>query len=206
METMHEHPFIEEEHDRDEFCTTQESTNEVTVSPLAEMVHEQNLDDEFHDAFLEFEELIQNPCLELGPQENNQNKLSVICLFSPFPESLLRRVDFREYLFHEGNVAAYYDQIPISLAIVLNPSDVYEPVCHDLPIYDDYEEVFPEKLVVPTVLLCPSIINNQMVIDSPIYDDYPSQKNDEMEEDISLNTSDCEITCQSFVPFENTSS
>jgi len=72
METMHEHSFIEEEHDRDEFRTTQESTNEVTVSLLAEMVHEQNLDDEFHDAFPEFEELMHNPCLELGPQENNQ--------------------------------------------------------------------------------------------------------------------------------------
>ena len=45
-----------------------------------------------------------------------------------------------------------------------------------------------------------------MVTDSPIYDEYPSQTDDEMEEDIALNTSDCEITCQSFVPLENTSS
>ena len=177
---VHEHPFIEEEHDRDDCYTTQESTNQVTVSPLAEIANEQDLDDEFHDAFPQSEELVHHPCLELGPQENDHNRQSVISLFSPFPESLLQRVDFREDLFHEGNVAACYDQIPISPP-VLGPPDVDEPVCHDLPIYDDCDEVSPEQLVVLVVLLSPSIVNNQMVTDSPICDEYPSQTNGEME-------------------------
>ena len=49
---------------------------------------------------------------------------------------------------------------------------VNEPVCHDLPSFDDYEDVFTEQPVVPAIVLIPSTINSQMVIDSPLYDDY----------------------------------
>jgi hypothetical protein len=36
-----------------------------------------------------------------------------------------------------------------------------------MPSFDDYEYVFPEQPVVPSILLIPSAINSQMVIDSP---------------------------------------
>jgi hypothetical protein len=45
-------------------------------------------------------------------------------------------------------------------------------VCHDLPSFDDYEDVFIEQPVVLAIVLIPSAMNSQMVIDSPLYDDY----------------------------------
>jgi hypothetical protein len=45
-------------------------------------------------------------------------------------------------------------------------------MCHDLPSFYDYEDVFPEQLVVLDIVLIPSTINSQMVIDSPLYDNY----------------------------------
>jgi hypothetical protein len=45
-------------------------------------------------------------------------------------------------------------------------------VCHDLPSFDDYEDVFTKQPVVLAIVLIPSAINSQMVIDSPLYDDY----------------------------------
>jgi hypothetical protein len=45
-------------------------------------------------------------------------------------------------------------------------------VCHDFPSFVDYENVFPEQLVVPTIVLSFSTINSQMAIDYPLYDDY----------------------------------
>jgi hypothetical protein len=210
LEVLHEYPFCHHEketHDMGSCHTTQENTHQVTVSPLVVITSEQDLDDEFHNDFPEFEAHMHHLCQEPGPQEKDKDGQSIISLSSPFPDSLSREVILGSDLFHhEDSVAACHDQMPNLPAIVLSPPFVNELVCHDLPIYDDYEDVFLEQLVVPAVLLSPSAINNQMVTDLPIYDEYPSQSGDEIEKCIFPNTSNCETTCQYPMPLEDTSS
>jgi len=53
-----------------------------------------------------------------------------------------------------------------------------------LPSFDDYEDVFPEQLVVPAIVLSTSTINSQMVIDSPLYDDHEDDFHDQTIEDL----------------------
>jgi hypothetical protein len=57
-------------------------------------------------------------------------------------------------------------------------------LCHDLPSFDDYEDVFPEKPVVPAIVLIPSTINSQMIIDSPLYDNYADDFHEQSVEDL----------------------
>jgi hypothetical protein len=57
-------------------------------------------------------------------------------------------------------------------------------VCHELPSFDDYEDVFTEQPVVPAIVLIPSAINSQMVIDSPLYDDYEDDFHEQSVEDL----------------------
>jgi hypothetical protein len=105
----------------------------------------------------------------LGPQEKDQYGQSIISLSPPFLDSLSQEVILDSDLFHhEHSVAACHDRIH-SLPI---PPIVNELMCHDLPSFDDHEDVFLEQLVVPAIELIPSAISSQMVIDSPLYDDY----------------------------------
>jgi hypothetical protein len=90
-------------------------------------------------------------------------------LSPPFLDSLSQEVILDSYLFyHENSVASFHEKIH-SLSV---PPIVNEPMYHDLPSFYDHEDVFPEKPVVPAIVLIPSTINSQMVIDSPLYDDY----------------------------------
>ena len=59
-------------------------------------------------------------------------------------------------------------------------------MCHDLSSFDNYDDVFPEKLAVPAIVLIPSAINSQMVIDSPLYDDYEDDFHEQSVEDLIL--------------------
>ena len=109
----------------------------------------------------------------LGPQENDKYGQSIIFLSPPFLYSLSQEVILGSDLFHhENNVVACHEWIHSLPVVVVIPPIVNEPVCHDLPSFDDYEDVFTEQPVVPAIVLIPSAINSQMVIDSPLYDDY----------------------------------
>jgi hypothetical protein len=142
---------------------------------------DKDLDDEFHNVFPKFEEQIHHSCQNLCPQEKDQYGHSIISLSLPFLDSLNQEVILDLDLFcHENSVAACHDQIH-SLSV---PPIVNEPMCHDLPSFDDYEDVFPEQPVVPTIVLIPSAINSQMVIDSPLYDDYEDDFHEQYVEDL----------------------
>jgi hypothetical protein len=95
LEARHEYPFIgheEEEYGMDDYQATQERTNQVTVSPLAEIISEKDLDDEFHDAFPKFEEHMHHLCKNLGPQEKYQDGQTIISLSPPFLDYLSQEV------------------------------------------------------------------------------------------------------------------
>jgi hypothetical protein len=139
---------------------------------------EKDLDDGFHDAFPKFEEHMHHSCQNLGPQEKDQDGQSIISLSPPFLDSLSQEVILGSELFHhEDSVADRHDQIHRLPVVVVIPPIVNEPVCHDLPSFDDYEDVFSEQLVVPVIVLSASAINSQMVIDYPLYDDYEEGPN-----------------------------
>jgi hypothetical protein len=53
-----------------------------------------------------------------------------------------------------------------------------------LPSFDDYEDVFIEQPIVPSIVLIPLAINSQMVIDSPFYDDYEDYFHEQSVEDL----------------------
>jgi len=111
---------------------------------LVENVAEQDLDDEFLDDALEFEANMQPSCQELGSQEKHQDGQSIISLSPPFPNSLVQETDFRADLF-----AACYDQLFHLPVVTFSPSIFDDkPVCLDLPIYDDYDDAFPEVLTI----------------------------------------------------------
>jgi len=113
---------------------------------------DQDLDDEFHNAFPKFEEQMHHSCQNLGPQEKDQYGQSIISLSPPFLDSLSQEVILDSDLFHhENSIAACHDQIH-SLSV---PPIVNEPMCHDFPSFDDYEDVFPEQPAVPTIVLIP---------------------------------------------------
>jgi hypothetical protein len=141
----------------------------------------QDLDDEFHNVFPKFEEQMHHSCQNLFPQEKDQYGQSIISLSPPFLDSLSQEVILDSDLFyHENSVAACHGQID-SLSV---PPIVNEAMCHDLPSFDDYEDVFSEKPVVPSIVLIPSTINSQMVIDSPLYDDYEDDFHEQSVEDL----------------------
>jgi hypothetical protein len=112
---------------------------------------------------------MHHSCQNLGLQEKYQYGQSIISLSPPFLNSLSQEVILdSNLLHHEHSVAACHDRIH-SLPV---PPIVNEQMCHDLPSFDDYEDVFLEQPSVPTIALIPSAINSQMVTDSPLYDDY----------------------------------
>jgi hypothetical protein len=116
---------------------------------------------------------MHHSCQNLGPQEKDQYGQSIISLSPPFLDSLSQEVILGSNLFHhENSVAACHERIHSFRVVVVIPPIVNEPMCHDLPSFDDYEDVFTEQPVVPAIVLIPSAINSQMVIDSPLYDDY----------------------------------
>jgi hypothetical protein len=176
LEARHEYPFIgheEEEYDMDDCHATQESTNHVTIFPLAEITSEKDLDDEFHDAFPKFEEHMHHLCQNIGLEEKDRDGQSIISLSPTFLDSLSQEVILGSELFHhEDSVATCHERIPTLPVVALSHPIVNEPVCHSFPSFDDYEDVFPEQLAIPTIVLSPSTINSQMAIDSPLYDDY----------------------------------
>ena len=124
---------------------------------------------------------MHHSCQNLGPQEKDQYGQSIISLSPPFLDFLSQEVILDSDLFHhENSIVACHDQIH-SLSV---PPIVNEPMCHDSPSFHDYEDVFPEQPVVPTIVLIPSAINSQMVIDSPFYDDYEDDFHEQSVEDI----------------------
>jgi hypothetical protein len=99
---------------------------------------------------------MHHSCENLGPQEKDQYGQSVIFLSSPFLNSLSQEVILGSNLFHhEDSVVACHDQIHSLPFVVVIPPIVNEPVCHDLPSFDDYEDVLTEQPVVPTIVLIP---------------------------------------------------
>jgi hypothetical protein len=105
---------------------------------------------------------MHHSCQNLGPQEKDQYGQSIISLSPPFLDSLSQEVILDLDLFyHENSGAACHEQIH-SLSF---PPIVNEPMCHDFPSFDDYEDVFPEQPPVPAIVLIPSAINSQMVFD-----------------------------------------
>jgi hypothetical protein len=71
---------------------------------------EQDLDNEFHDAFPKFEEHMHHSCQNLGPQEKDQDGQSIISLSPPFLDSLSQQVILGSELFHhEDSVAARHE-------------------------------------------------------------------------------------------------
>jgi hypothetical protein len=55
------------------YHTTQENTHKATVSPLAVITSEQDLDGEFHNDFPKFEAHMHHLCQEIGPQEKDKD-------------------------------------------------------------------------------------------------------------------------------------
>jgi hypothetical protein len=164
----------------------QDSTSDSSSSDdEGDDCREQDLNDEFHNAFPKFEEQMHHSCQNLGPQEKDQYGQSIISLSPPFLDSLSQEVILGSDLFHhENSVAACHERIHSLPVVVVIPPIVNEPVCHDLPSFDDYEDVFTEQPVVPAIVLIPSAINSQMVIDSPLYDDYEDDFHEQSVEDL----------------------
>jgi hypothetical protein len=128
---------------------------------------------------------MHHSCQNIGPQENDQYGQSIISLSPPFLDSLIQEVILGSDLFHhENNVSSCHEKIHILPVVVVIHPIVNELVCHDLPSFDDYEDVFTEQPVVPTIVQIPLAINIQMVIDSPLYDDYEDDFHQQYVEDL----------------------
>jgi hypothetical protein len=128
---------------------------------------------------------MHHSCQNLGPQEKDQYGQSIISLSPPFLNSLCQEVILGSHLFHhENSVATCHEQIHSLPVVFVIPPIVNELVCHDLPSFDDYEDVFTEQPVVPAIVLIPSTINSQMLIDSPLYDDYEDDFHENSIEDL----------------------
>jgi hypothetical protein len=128
---------------------------------------------------------MHHSCQNLGPQEKDQYGQSIISLSPPFLDYLSQEVILGSDLFHhENSVASCHERIhSLPVVVVITPI-VNEPVCHDFPSFDDYEDVFTEQSVVPAIVLIPSAINSQMVIGSPLYDDYEDDFHEHSVEDL----------------------
>jgi hypothetical protein len=116
---------------------------------------------------------MHHSCQNLGPQEKDQYGPSIISLSPTFLDSLSQETILDSKLFHHENSVSYcHDQIHSLPIVVVIPPVANKLVCHDLPSFYDYENVFTKQPVVPAIVLIPLATNSQMVIDSPLYDDY----------------------------------
>jgi hypothetical protein len=130
---------------------------------------------------------MHHSCQNIGPQEKYQYGQSIISLSPPFLDSLSQEAILGSDLFHhENSVAACHERIHILPVVVVIPPIVNEPVCHDFPSFDVYEDVFTEQPTAPAIVLIPSTINSQMVINSPLYDDYEDNFHEQSVEDLIL--------------------
>jgi len=89
----------------------QDSTSDSSSSDdEGDDYRDQDLDDEFHNAFPKFEEQMHHSCQNLGPQEKDQYGQSIISLSPPFLDSLSQEVILGSDLFHhENSVAACHE-------------------------------------------------------------------------------------------------
>jgi hypothetical protein len=96
----------------------QDSTSDSSTSDNeGDDYREKDLDHEFHNAFLKFEEQIHHSCQNLGPQENDQYGQSIISLSPHFRNFLSQEVILGSNLFHHENNVAVCEFIAYQLLL-----------------------------------------------------------------------------------------